>query len=1324
MQLLQKSELLQKAKKAVGSTSQYAKIPASVLEMTDDGVNVTSSKRATLEKYLLGDGKLDPNDIDKLIENHNLDIIHTLSRRKDLTPAQSAKILNDPVPFQNAGGSINRNDKEAVEAYFAGLKKPENYTDEQWKDSVAYKRKEVESYNISVHAKASGIGRKNAIARTHEIIGNMWANFSVHANGKEEALKTLPERAVSKLFSQSGRVVIEPEHLMHMITERPDLSPALVEKIVQHPNFQSGHFTELMNRREPHVLTRVMRTLGSGNSHLITPRVIGNAMQTPEGRKAVFGNTSIELTPQQLIQGLSDPEVRNSVVRRVANMSNKPGQKELMDHVLAAPLDSEDIGQITSGMANYKYRTSDYYNLTPEQASSLADHAMRVSTPDETGILKDVLSHDRMAKYIPDEKHQQALLHMANNSNETYYIDRTIDHAVGEGKNVLTPEFIHTLLQSRNLIHFASDSTLKERYTPEHLRYLHQRMIEEPAGPAEALTGTSLKSIVPGILASNGETPPELLSSVLNENAHQLPRDIQQSLIDNPNSPRDVWTKLGFESTDPEMRIRASKNIAMAQPDDVTRGLQDSEPSVRIAWMKNAASLTPEHWEVIKKDRSPKLRALASKRADLPADVLGHFVAKDKSLAVNQAALKHPGMTEELMNSAVNKMKVDALLEGVASHRLSSEQLATVHKRIVEAHVASLARIHAKAQKEGIAPENTAYEVGKINTEHKGRLSTMLRHVNLPASSISSILTGLNDSDVQKDDIVQKIAELPNATPEHWANLFNRANMPADFTSSLIAKSPHMTEDQWKNASERVTPAAFERNYYGNRGDGHLLQSILSNPKAPDSVITGLVDKFGHQATRFMANYYGEHRDSIFSEPVLHKIFDALHLPEEGVEDPYINYDTTKAVNALASNDNTPSSLLEKIFSSYANNEELQRKAVNHTNTPDRLVLLGMQSQHPGVKKVASAKMALVDPDATTASLGGNAVVSHPAVEKLKHLKGMVEAHGGSIAKRDLPDKGKSIPGTLLDGRGMLTTQAIESMISGLPKENYGVTWGKWSGCQRHDNSVPQQVLQVNLTNQHINAMKDQGLWDSFQRLHKRAYTDAHPAHRHTLGWARIDAGHPDHWHIDEIQSDIGSRIIREMEKLKESASNGPLSEEDQKYAADLKPIYKLISGPFKSPNHAIFAATHQVARDTGIKQTSMDTLKDQAIQSGMRVSMQVSANDLERYYADKNSMRDETREAVHGWAMKNEVHDTPELGRDTWKEQFGTNNATLDIPVPGFMQHTYKQLPEDVGYTDSPKKEAMPNTNAAEETVQFRKLTKSLSRLQLLVRMLKELNE
>jgi hypothetical protein len=408
---------------------------------------------------------------------------------------------------------------------------------------------------------------------------------------------------------------------------------------------------------------------------------------------------------------------------------------------------------------------------------------------------------------------------------------------------------------------------------------------------------------------------------------------------------------------------------------------------------------------------------------------------------------------------------------------------------------------------------------------------------------------------------------------------------------------------------------------------------------------------------------------------LIHSLGKQNHLQPEHFErffNDHANLDTTKEIQEdpdkrhhyksildfwLDHNrDKLPEHVAEKIYNHAANtdNDTLAEAVISSDKLKPEILkhAIGHFSGNKYIQRHVGDLLAHHDPDSYNQAIKGYDVNVHPAVEKLKHLKGVVDEQGGSIHKKDLPAQFQNTPGQLLDGQGNLTSESIDKYIEALPKHRFNISHDEWESgnAQMHDDSVDQNVYQINMTNDHVKQLKDQGLWDDFKELHDHSFRSGHPVKKHSIGWARVDESHDGHAHIDEIQSDFGQGTIRQLEATKQQGHDMPQDKID-----NYKKIMNIFKGPFKSINHMIMGGVHQALRQKGTTSTSMDTVEDQAKQSGMNT----------------------------------------------------------DRTLPGHMQHTYKQLPKELGYEDKPKKEAMPNTQSEENTVQYRKLVKSLEILQ-----------
>jgi hypothetical protein len=289
----------------------------------------------------------------------------------------------------------------------------------------------------------------------------------------------------------------------------------------------------------------------------------------------------------------------------------------------------------------------------------------------------------------------------------------------------------------------------------------------------------------------------------------------------------------------------------------------------------------------------------------------------------------------------------------------------------------------------------------------------------------------------------------------------------------------------------------------------------------------------------------------------------------------------------------------------------------------------------------------------------------HPGVERLKHLKGMLlDQSGGDenklVHKKTLPGSGDGLPKELFNSQGHTSAAVFENYIKSLPKHKFLLSYDHWNGMQQHQPG-DQLVMQLNTTDEMIQKLKDEGVYDMFKGIAQSSHRSGHPVRNHTIGWSRIDTSQPNHFAIDEIQSDLGQSVTHQIKAMKEGSPRKQkqtlfhMGTQTPEEADDkIKKIQSIVSGGFKTPNHAIHAAVHELARQKGIKTTSMDTLEDQKVQSGVAGKEKTS----------------------------------------------------------GFMIETYKNQPSKDGYKEGEKSSVMPGHQSTYSKAQIRKLVKSFGKL------------
>lgn len=210
------------------------------------------------------------------------------------------------------------------------------------------------------------------------------------------------------------------------------------------------------------------------------------------------------------------------------------------------------------------------------------------------------------------------------------------------------------------------------------------------------------------------------------------------------------------------------------------------------------------------------------------------------------------------------------------------------------------------------------------------------------------------------------------------------------------------------------------------------------------------------------------------------------------------------------------------------------------------------------------------------AALDGNHVEARFGTHRLRKARSIVGKAGGQMHEKDLKALGIDLKkmghGKLVDGKGMVTEDAITNHIASMPALKYHVSHDFYSG--EHQSHVPgkeQHVFQLNASQDQLRELSKAGLLTSYHEYlnHSARY---HP-HNITngLGWVRYTKGKDGHIHIDEIQSDfndVGAHA---------SYVKGRHDEEP----GDWKKMYKKLWGG-KNPTDVLHEAFHQHLRDQG----------------------------------------------------------------------------------------------------------------------------------------------
>ena len=203
-----------------------------------------------------------------------------------------------------------------------------------------------------------------------------------------------------------------------------------------------------------------------------------------------------------------------------------------------------------------------------------------------------------------------------------------------------------------------------------------------------------------------------------------------------------------------------------------------------------------------------------------------------------------------------------------------------------------------------------------------------------------------------------------------------------------------------------------------------------------------------------------------------------------------------------------------------------------------------------------------------------------PNTEKLRRARDLIEREGGVASYKILEANGLNPSALginhLKDAKGFIASNKIQEHIDKLPKLNYDITTSVYKPkIQRHDTSQPSKVFQLNITPEIKAELKNAGVLDDFRKLYNISKKSGHPVGPDTLGWVRYTNG-TDGVHIDEIQSDFGQHLVKQIED----------TEKENKVDLGLKPenIEKVNQILFKGmhPSHLIHEAFSQALRNKG----------------------------------------------------------------------------------------------------------------------------------------------
>lgn len=579
-------------------------------------------------------------------------------------------------------------------------------------------------------------------------------------------------------------------------------------------------------------------------------------------------------------------------------------------------------------------------------------------------------------------------------------------------------------------------------------------------------------------------------------------------------------------------------------------------------------------------------------------------------------------------------------------------------------------------QSENITPEQL--EEG-LNHPLKMARETAAANENVSPEQISRVLSGHDNDGEGFSDAMKK------------AVLDNKKNLrPEHLDQALSGDDSDIAAHALKNS--RVSPEQISKALEHFSGDSTVVPAALAHPAATD-----------------------EHARKVLQ--------DARQELDGGVH--RLNPRIAGVKEALDSKFNlTPEELKEAFDTGDTDTAAL---AVKHPNVTPDMVNAALSHRSSKVKKAGEHVQQRKFPptsDAIHLKLG-----THP----LRQLRDFVAQNGGVMTKAKMKSLGANPAPIekLFTGKGTIAADDIQKFIDTMPGTQYNTSHGHWAGGQRHSDK-PQDVFQLNYTQDQLNRMEKEGVLPTFQKIHEASFRSGHPVRPNSLGWVRYTGGPETGFHVDEVQSDFGQSMIKRVAaQAKEALRSGAISEDAAQDAVSrakeyypeehVEKINEILFGK-KHPSEVLHEGFKEYMRQKGFGDTPIHIWKPEskAPISGQSTHAQISPEHVQDMVNEaKTGQVSAEAKALIGWAQKQKI--VPASYKEITPEHLDAIPAAyishvnarvaqhaggglpegedpipkLPVPLPVHMQEGYGAIPKKMKYSEGNYGELPTQENA-----------------------------
>lgn len=445
-----------------------------------------------------------------------------------------------------------------------------------------------------------------------------------------------------------------------------------------------------------------------------------------------------------------------------------------------------------------------------------------------------------------------------------------------------------------------------------------------------------------------------------------------------------------------------------------------------------------------------------------------------------------------------------------------------------------------------------------------------------------------DDEDMDRHLRIRRLIQHPNFDERHIEQLRAQGDFK-DFDLHQDALSRTTNPEFIREAFDKIKDLPQGPGEYGP--GTKEIKSILSNTRVqiPDDILTHGASHPNYQvAEAALKRMEQRHLDSVIERHPKHvaqKTNDPRHLER------LIDHQDEWVRKRVYDNPNTPVELLRSAH------ERIKAKAEAATDhsVERNYRQAALLNEADGIEN----RIANLDPD----SVFKQRVGVRYNTGKLRQVRDHLEhANVPEMRLKDLPEHLASVIKASKAGinpkNGNVNLQMLQQHIDNLPATQFNVSHASWGGIQRH-NDEDSNVFQLNVTTDHVNQMKQAGVYNTFRKL-QDDFRRSHPVSDTAFGWVRW-TGQPginpgDGVFVDETQSDHTVPLAEKarataIKRHKDSGGDPEVAKQlgqkefdrvNAQYPAEhQKKINQILFGK-KHSSEVLLEAFHQHLRDEG----------------------------------------------------------------------------------------------------------------------------------------------